>query len=473
MTDRQKLSVTDQAMLNVDRAVRAVGGAGFETQVFVWLSGRADAAGLRSALARLGERYPIVTARLVEQEASSFWQFRGEARCTLQEIELESAEPQAVLDHAAGLYVACNDPTATDPLRCHLLHRPDGRDVFLLQYNHALMDNGATVLLLREIDRLSRIPSPSPSRGREPPEQAAQAPGADAPGSGSGWDRSGLPPGADAPGSGSEAPPQQWPDLVRAYLRRWPAASKRDASRQAAVWPRLVGGGVAMLGRPTAEPAQVRFAVRRLDEGQTRALRDRVIRVCGFPSLSMALVASAFRVVAGLSPQRRAGSHNLIVGIGVDLGLRGEQGPIFQNLTSLLPLRARSEDLADRDGLLRQLTGQFRERLENRFDLGTLRAVGRLNRRPHQLRYLVEMTLRLGFSLWYAYFGSADGIGDRFAGAIIEDVYCTGPSWPPVGLTLLANQFRGRLGLQVTYVPASVSEALANAFLDEVIGDLT
>jgi hypothetical protein len=453
MTDRQKLSVTDQAMLNVDRAVRAVGGAGFETQVFVWLSGRADAAGLCSALARLGERYPIVTARLVEQEASSFWQFRGEARCTLQEIELKSAEPQAVLDHAAGLYVACNDPTETDPLRCHLLHRPDGRDVFLLQYNHALMDNGATVLLLREIDRLRLSPSPSPS-------------------SSSSRDRFGLPPGADAPGSG-EAPPQQWPDLVRAYLRRWPAASKREASRQAAVWPRLVGGGVAMLGRPTAEPAQVRFAVRRLDEEQTRALRDRAIHVCGFPSLSMALVASAFRAVADLSPQRRAGSHNLIVGIGVDLGLRGEQGPIFQNLTSLLPLRARSEDLADRDGLLRQLTGQLRERLENRFDLGTLRAVGRLNRRPHQLRYLVEMTLRLGFSLWYAYFGSADGIGDRFAGATIEDVYCTGPSWPPVGLTLLANQFRGRLGLQVTYVPASVPEALANAFLDEVIGDLT
>jgi hypothetical protein len=429
MTDpgRHKLSITDQALLHVDRAVRAIGGAGFETQLFVWLAGRADVAGLRAALGRLSQRYPLVTARLAGEAAAPFWRFRPGGLCLLQETDVTAAEPQAVLEAAAGLYVAPSDPALNDPLRCHLLHRPHGRDVFLLQYNHALMDNNAALLLLREIDRLRH---------------------------------------------GNDEPPPVWPDLVAAYLRRTSRASKDQAGQRAAQWPRLFTGGVTMLGRPAAGPPEVRFLARRLGEDQTRALRRRVVQACGWPSLSMALVGSAFRAIDRLTPQRRAGSHNLIVGIGTDLGLRGERGPIFQNLTSLLPLRARTEDLADRDDLLRLLARQLRERLEDRFDLSMLRVAARLNRRPDNFRYVIEMGLRLGFSLWYAYFGSADAVGQTFAGADIEDVFSMGPSWPPVGLTLLANQFHGRFGLQVTYVPTSVPETLAREFLDGVIADL-
>jgi hypothetical protein len=430
MTDPSwhKLSITDQALLHVDRAVRAIGGAGFETQLFVWLAGRAEVEGLRAALGRLGQRYPLVTARLVgENTATPLWRCRPDGLCLLRESNVASAEPQAVLDAAARLYVAPSDPSLDDPLRCHLLHRPDGRDVFLLQYNHALMDNNAALLLLREIERLRQ---------------------------------------------GIDEPPPVWPDLVGAYLRRASRASKQRAGQRAAQWPRLFTGGVTMLGRPAAGAPAVRFLARRLDEEQTHALRGRIVQACGMPSLSMALVGSAFRAIDRLTPQRHAGSPNLIVGIGTDLGLRGERGPIFQNLTSLLPLRARAEELADRDELLRLLVRQLREHLENRFDLSMLRVAARLNRRPDNFRYVIEMGLRLGFSLWYAYFGSADAAGQSLAGAEIEDVFSVGPSWPPVGLTLLANQFRGRLGLQVTYVPASVPETLAQQFLDWVMADL-
>ena len=41
-----------------------------------------------------------------------------------------------------------------------------------------------------------------------------------------------------------------------------------------------------------------------------------------------------------------------------------------------------------------------------------------------------------------------------------------------MGVTLLVNQFRGQLHFQATYVPESVPEPLANAFLDEVLRDL-
>jgi len=54
----------------------------------------------------------------------------------------------------------------------------------------------------------------------------------------------------------------------------------------------------------------------------------------------------------------------------------------------------------------------------------------------------------------------------------IGDAFFIGPSWPPMGLTLLANQFRGQLRLQATYVPEFVSDAAATGFLDFLVGDL-
>src|SRR5262249_22482779 len=60
----QRLTPTDRVLLAVDRAVRGLGGPGFETQTLVYLAGRVDVAGLRRGLERFGARYPIATARL-------------------------------------------------------------------------------------------------------------------------------------------------------------------------------------------------------------------------------------------------------------------------------------------------------------------------------------------------------------------------------------------------------------------------
>ncbi len=62
---------------------------------------------------------------------------------------------------------------------------------------------------------------------------------------------------------------------------------------------------------------------------------------------------------------------------------------------------------------------------------------------------------------------------DRLShGEPVERVFCAGLAWPPVGLTLLANQHRGRLLLQATCTPDSGPEALDDAFLDRVVHDL-
>jgi hypothetical protein len=428
---KQHLNAADRAMLAVDRALRGMGSPGFETQALVWTSTPIDVALLRTAIARLSLRYPVIAARLVEcGERRPYWSFRPGAMCPLEEATA-SADPADVLDYAGGLLSAPSDPAETDPLRFHLLHRANGQDVFLLQYNHALFDNSASRLVLQEIDRLSRSDTVNP-----------------------------------------DVDQNEGRDRIREYLRRFP----RDRRRQAAsatlrLWNRSVRGGVASLSNPSAHGVSgaVRIVTRSLDEDATRALEARVIQTTGLPNLSMALAGSAFRAIGRLTLQPGIEGRGFVAGIGVDLGLRGRL--TFQNFVSLVPISARQQELHDRDGLVRMLSRQLRERLAGDLDLGMLQQVALLGRRPDG-RWLIEHSLRHGFSLWYAYFGSLDAIGDSFCGAPVAQICYAGPAWPAVGLTLLANKFHGRFFLQATYALDSVSEALAHRFLDLVIADL-
>ena len=76
--------------------------------------------------------------------------------------------------------------------------------------------------------------------------------------------------------------------------------------------------------------------------------------------------------------------------------------------------------------------------------------------------------------MWFAYFGSLDTVDQNsFLGAPVDKVYYVGPCWQALGLTLLVNQYGGRLFLQVTYLPDCVSESTVERFLDAVIADLS
>jgi hypothetical protein len=445
---RQLLNPVDRVLWTIDGVLRGLGSGGFETQTLVWTSAPLDAAVLRGALARLGVRHPVVTARLDDLgDAGPCWCFHPEAGPAVRETTLSSAEPGAVLDHAGSLLGQAWDPAAADPIRFHLLHRPNGADVFLMQYNHALMDNNAAVLLLQEIDRLAR----------EAPDRAADC--------------------IDRRQTGMSASRQRR-DLIWDYLRRLPRHRRRQAVADTLrLWGRSMRGGVVVLARGGAglQPAsgRVRLAGRCLGPEATGALHERILRTNGFPSLSMAVAASAFRAIGKLASEQGSSGRRLLAGIGLDLGLRGRKGPIFGNLMSMVPVGAGMEDLEDRDSLVRMLGRQLRERLTGDADLGLLQVAAQFGKRPRpDARWAIEHLLRHGYSLWYGCFGALDAVGERFCGAPVEKVFCTGPAWPPLGLTLLVNQHRGRLFFQATCTPETVPEELAHRFLDQVVGDL-
>ncbi len=267
---RQELDPVDRVMWCVDRALRGMGYPGFQTQMLVWLAGRADAKGLRNGLAELSRREPVIASRLTESgkddDAEAYWSFRSDGVCPLEETQLPSADREAVLDHAAKLLSTANDPARTNPMAFHLLHRPDGRDVFLMQYNHMLTDNGAIPRLLRWIDRLS---------AGDDGEQDA------------------------------EAHPR---NLIRRSLRRVRYSKRCTAALEAVnLQGRLLRGRAAVLGNAEEDAPRniaLRIATRSLESEATSALRARVVELCGFPSLSMAVLASVFRAIDRLAPQQ-------------------------------------------------------------------------------------------------------------------------------------------------------------------------
>jgi hypothetical protein len=434
---QQALNPVDVAMLCVDRELRSIGSSGFQTQLFLWLDGRADAQRLQSAIAQVSRRHPVLAARIVDNGGAvrPYWQLRADAECPLHELVLPSNDRQAVLDAAGRLLSVPNDPVVSDPIGFHLLHRPGGSDVFLMQFNHTLMDGAGSQLLVREINRLA-------SGGLDEPAAPVTGPA----------------------------------NLLHRYLKRFPRERKRISAQHATAvhGDRLRGRGVMLsaAAENVIHSQGLRIATRALSPEQTRAVEQRGIATSGMPGLSMVLLASVFRAIDRLTPERRPDARYFSAGIGIDLGLRRNGRPLLGNWMSVVPVWAGQDEVGDRDGLVRRLNERLRENLAGDVDLGVLSLTNVFHRKPRHIGWAVWHLLRYRYSLWYAFFGSLDGLGERFCGAAIDEAFYAGPAWSPMGITLLANQHHGRLLIQATYVPEIAPPELVQQYLDQIVTDV-
>jgi hypothetical protein len=418
-------------MRAVDLGLRAMRYPGFETQLILWLSRRIDAARLQEALNRLSVVEPLIGSRLHDESGGvPSWQTDGK-RPKLILPALDADTTDSVFEYAAEQLGRPADPATYDPIRFHLIRRQRFGDVFLMQYNHTLLDNRGSVGIVQKIARLAR--------------------------------------GDEIPASHDRG------DATRGYLLRHPFAHRRAAAKHALdTWWECIRGGAATLGRPNgASQLMPRYRVlsTRLDPMQTEAFQASALAACGLPAMSMSILASAFCALAGMTGERSR-QRGWTAGIGVDLGLRRPGGSDLHNLMSIVPLRAEPEELSDPRTLANKLNVQLRRHLQDRVDLGMLQLISTFTRRPHRLRWAVDHSLAHGFSLWYAYFGALDALGKEFVGVPIDDVSYVGPCWSPMGITLLAQQYQRRLALQVTYIPELVADENAQAFLDRLAAEI-
>jgi hypothetical protein len=430
---KSPLNSVDLALRTVDRAIRGMGYPGFETQTHVWLAGRLDAGRLRRSLAWLGRRYGEFSARLVEGDhldRFSHWQLQPHAELELHEVELDSRDPGGVLAWAEQLQSTAHDPATSPLIRFYLLHRAGGRDVFVMQYSHVLMDHAAAGMVLRELARTAT------GEAAKPPRPADN-------------------------------------HLLQGYLRRFSLAQRRAAAQGAIeLHGHALRGRAAILGsgdETRRRQIKLRIAARCISSELTRAIHARTVALGGVPSLSMAILASTFRAIRQLGDERNTSDRQYVAGIGLDLGLRRGQ-TLLQNLLSIVPVVARPEELDDPVTPAVVLSRQLRQRLQSQIDLGVLRLLSAYQRRPRHIEWVVEHLLRWGYSLWYAYFGT-DSIA-KMGDVEVERISYVGPTWSPMGLSLLANQFRGQLHLQATYDPNLVPEPLAGALMDQLQSNL-
>lgn len=428
------LRTLDNAMLVVHRELRGIGVPGFKTQTIVSLGAHADPAALRSALDAVARRHPILTSLLSRD--GRFWLPREGFGLPLRERDLAESHEACVLAEC-GRLLGEDQPLERDgAIHFFLLHRPDGRDVFVMQYDHVLMDNGDAMPLLREIRQALR-------------------PGYEA-----------LPP-----------PKADRPDLIEEHLRRFPLR-RRLLSVVRLVrlrFMKLRPGAITVgRGRKRGEafgPAVFGTASRALSVEATAALEAGIVERCGFPALSMGLLASAFRAVREFAPPEPPRSRRqFIVGLGINVPARG-RGPFFQNRPGAMPLNVARGEMGGRDGLHRLLNARLRGYLEKQIELAGLQ-MGVVDRRFDMGRSrFIATLLRKAYSIWYALF-VLDDSGEPFAGAPVEEVFQAASTWPTMGLTLLSTKFQGRLRFTLTYMPEFVAKETAEAFLDWMVADL-
>jgi hypothetical protein len=431
--NQHTLNTADRTLLTLAQSLREDGYGALADQMQVWLGGRLDVSALRTALARLNRSHPVVTARLSrEKKGSPCWRFRPGAECTLREVSLPSAREDDVLREAAAILAAPSDPSKQDPVAFHLLHLPDGRDLFLVQHDHCLMDINGTKLLLREIDRLS-----SHETGPAVSTETAE-------------------------------------DGIRSHLRRFSLRQRLSAIWRLGKLSRDFRRSepVTLSDATTPMPGgALRIAVRELDEAQTERFTKRIMQLCGFRGVSLAVLSSVFRAILRHTPRSPSERSALFVYLGTNLRGPKDRGPIFHNLSSMIPLLVRPDEMSERDKLIRSLNRQMRERVGENIDLAFLqwawwlRNFPRVQRRPAREVYFRQCVN-------YGYMGVLAEKGDTFCGAPIERVFPVAQMYSPPALSVAPSLCGGRLVLPVLYVADTVPEQRIQHFLDTLVTDL-
>ena len=422
-------------MLYAHETLRSMGYPGFLNQTHVWLGRRVDVDLLRRAVSKLGERHPVFVSHISMNGRRPCWRAHAGHKCTVTETSIEESDDDGVLRFAEALLVEPMELSRSAPISFHLLHLRDGRDVFLIHNDHTLMDANGALPLLVEIARLAAGNDERADRtaagALDPLRKILQ----------------------DAP----------WRQRLKAV--RYRRSVRSFISRHATMT--LVDGRSS---RPSC--TQQRLAIRLLDEGQTDFFLERVRRLGGLPSPSMALLASAFRAVNQLAGPGSPEAARLKVTVGTNLRSRRGTAPVFCNLASVLELSVAPNEVEDRDALCRLLTKQLRERIQRGYDLGHLQVAAwfagfrRLVRRRSLRRLTNDHSLIFGYVNW-----PEDAV-NHFCGAPITRVHQPVGVWSPPGLALSANRCAGRLSLTATYTPESVPESRVQRFLDGVVQDM-
>lgn len=421
------LNLLDRVLLLGHRQLRRYGLPGLPIQIHVWFRGRLDLAQLQSAVDRLVERWPLLTARLVEKPTLA-WRPTGAHTLKIRRMTLESDREEDVLSIAEQLLAEPFDLAHEDPARLVVQHRPGGDDVLTFQFSHSLMDGHGGIALLNELVHRPEgsLPAPWGELSELEKELLSEA-------TGQGW----------------------WQSLQSVK--------------------RLGGQGrpVALpFTKHVANPSGGRFLLRWVDERATLELQERLARINILANISVAFVASGFRTLNRHLHQPLGRRSIFETFIPHNIPTRRKDRQIFHNLFSRVTLAAWPHELADRDELVRLLTLQWREGCTEEAARAGLTALRILVKLSRWLPWLFLVLRPPPISLLVLYWGEWVKSGQSALGATIERSFINSICIAPPGFSANISKVDERLLVCFQYSPYALSDDAARQLLDDWLDDL-
>jgi hypothetical protein len=435
---RQELQSHDRAILALTRAARAGRWGSFGQLLRIEFRGRVDPERLRAVLGRLARAHPVVTSRLVESRGGLAWVFRPGAAYALDIIPCEEPCAERAEQVVGSLARKPIEFGTEDPVRFHLLRLACGDDVLVIRFDHALTGASSFGTIVNELRRLDQADDRPTT---EPPDGLARTP---------------------------VQPPRRWTWGERWRLWRYYGRWARQAFGSSCVHLVSPAAERRALARPDYEPA--RMVQRTLPADRTARWKQQLARTPG-ASPSFSLSASTLRSLwKHRAPDSAGRKPFLSIFLAYDLRPKNRPGPVFVNAFGELPIIVVPEDLHDRSRLVSTILRSAREQ----FSLGEDQAVAqriRMIRDNWFFRGFLRRILRRR-SLWVGYFGEFSSDDALFGTPIRRYVPAVEP-WPVHGLSLIGYVFRGELCVSAAYLPGCVSEPVVNAFLDDLLNDLS
>lgn len=456
---QQRLNAADRLMLVAHDVMRNIGHPGFQCQTHVWLDGRVDVAKLRQAIAALATGYPVVASRLSRDGVDGpSWKATDEFEAEFVETTLAGSEKADVWTYGEALFAKPLDLSDRPPIGFHLLHLPDGRDVLLIRFSHALMDGKSPEFALSELNRLQ---------------------GADSSAVLNAADGEGVYAATQAAIGSTESTPSsiaaESRNEMAEHLGRFERRKRIDAAIQVIKSQLKLPTKAVSISKDLRKQftfAPLRILVKELTEEETKAATARVRRLCGFANLTPAVLAAVFRGVRqyASTPIKKRTSQT---DVPLNLRLPGAIQPVFRNHVTFIQMHARPAEMEDRDELTKALNANMRDQLRRGIDLGNLQMMSMMAKFPRLMAMHLKQRFRDNpISLGFGFLGPVLPSLETFLGRRVEWIYTLNSCLSPPGIVLQVNQFRGKMNLILTYIERCVPEKLANELLAFIIQDL-
>ncbi len=412
MRGDSQLNGSDYLMLGFDYELRRRGFAGNSCQIVLELASAVSADALKTRLADLVQRHPILRAR----PGGIFlpkWKSAGHSAVGPQ-VRFHRDRPD-LRQQLADEPLAMN---RGELIRFDLIERDGGRMDIVFKWAHTLMDANSAEHFLAVVGR-EDVPLPA----TEPL----------------------LPPRAKKP-------------LKQRFKLAWKSIHQLDQFCKAA--PRSVG-----VRRPTA-PTRQKFRVEKFSAEETARIRAHGARLCG--ALGGAQFHSAVSMVELHRLHQRLGcvSPSYVLPVPVGLRLKGSVEPLFSNQMIMLMAQFLPEQLDSTASAVAVLKSQMASGLRaGLLESGLLLAeLFRFLPLPLYMA-MVKQGLRGEIcSLFYGDTAAVTPLLTTFLGATIEDFTHIGATTPSPGLGVIFYFFRGLMRVTVFYLKNHFSDTEAAEF---------